>query len=101
VRENRLRGSPVMRLSKWSFGSRLARRIVAPAEKPDLPGDDFRAIALAAAVLCVVRARRQPSLNVDLAAFAEIPSACFRQLSERNNSVPLIWSDRSIEDFFC
>ena len=38
---------------------------------PDLAGDDFRSVAFAAAVLRLVLAGRQPSFDVDLAAFAD------------------------------
>ena len=87
--ENRLRGSPIMVLSEWGFaGIRLARPIASPSEKADLARDDFRAGALAAAVLRLVLAGRQPSFDIHLAALAQKFRACLRQLAEGHDAMP-------------
>ena len=40
----------------------------------DLAGDDFRPVAFASAVLRLVLSGRQPSFDVNLAAFADEPA---------------------------
>jgi hypothetical protein len=87
-------GEPLARPSRhrtveWSLAcSRLACRIAAPSQKPDLPRDDFRAVPLAAAVLRFVLAGRQPSLDIDLAAFTEKLPARLGELPESHDAVP-------------
>src|SRR5713226_3085424 len=62
--------------------------VIATAEKADLTGDDFRAVALAAAVFRFVLAGRQASFDVDLAALAEILRTGVGQLPEGNYPMP-------------
>jgi hypothetical protein len=53
-----------------------------------LTGDDLGPVAFAAAVLRFVLARIQPSLDVNLTAFAQQSLAVVREFSESNDPVP-------------
>ena len=64
-----------------------------------LQRDDFGPVALAAPVLRLVLAGSQPTLDVNLAAFAQEPLARIRKRPECDHAMPLIWNDRSTEEF--
>jgi hypothetical protein len=71
-----------------SSASAVLGAISAPSEKPDLPGHNLGPIALPRAILRLVLTGRPPSLDIDLAAFAEILAAEVGQLPEDHDAVP-------------
>jgi hypothetical protein len=73
----------------WQVVGSRVRGNGVPTKKADVPGDDFSPIAIAAAVLGLVLARRQPSFDVDLAALAEILRAILGQLAEYHDAMPI------------
>jgi hypothetical protein len=89
-------GEPLSRLSRIEVklkgdvvGSFSRERIRALGEKADLTGHDFGPVALAAAVLGFVLAGSQPTLDVNLTAFAQEPLARIGQLSECDDPMPI------------
>src|SRR5579863_677517 len=88
-------GEPLLRLSRVAaklkgdvVRSFSRRRIRALAEKADLTGDDFGAVALARSVLRFVLAGSQPTFDIDLPAFAQKPLARICKPSERHDTMP-------------
>jgi hypothetical protein len=63
------------------------RRIRALAEKADLSGHDFGAVALARSVLRFVLAGCKPPFDIDLPALGQEPLARIRQPSESDDPV--------------
>ena len=58
-------------------------------EKLHSRGDNFGTLALAAVVFCFELTRAETPFNVNLPALLQILIACFRQLPERDNLMPL------------
>ena len=91
VGENRVRGSPVAWWElKWYVVGRFGLgRVGAIAKQAELPRHDFSPVTFAASVLRFVLAGREPSLDVNLAAFAQEPLARVGQPSERDDPMPI------------
>jgi hypothetical protein len=87
-----LRAVPLTRRS-----ARRSRCVRTIPEQTHLQGDDFGSIARAAPVLRFVLASCQPSLDVDLASLGKQALTVVRELPESNDSMPLIWNDRSMD----
>jgi hypothetical protein len=86
VGEDRFRGSPAecRNLKRDVVGSFSRLRVDTVPEQAELPRYDFSTVALAAPVLRLVLAGSQPTLDIDLPAFAQEPLARIREPSERN-----------------
>src|SRR6266851_2355104 len=88
-------GEPLSRLSRVAaklkgdvVGSFSRGRIRALAKKADLTGHDFSAVTPTAAVLRFVLSGSEPTLDVNLTAFAQEPLARIRKRSECDHAMP-------------
>jgi hypothetical protein len=75
LRENRFRGSPVAcwELKRYVVGRFGLGRVGAIAEHAELPRHDFSPVTFAASVLRFVLEGSEPTLDVNLTAFAQEP----------------------------
>jgi hypothetical protein len=86
------RGRTAFAVLQWCAETRMGCRRTSGlghvGGQAELERNDSSPVTFAASVLRFVLAGSKPSLDVDLAAFAQEPVACIRQSSERNDPMP-------------